>query len=105
MIIIAAPSLPSLSNQDEAHAEGRDRVRPPPAEQGVEADACQHDDRQVPARLGLFGIGGQGAAAEVSRGATLGAGHHSITTIDTLAINMPTMLASGRWLSRAAPAS
>lgn len=43
--LLATPGLPSLVDDQGDHAEGGDRVGPPPAEGGVEANAAQGDDR------------------------------------------------------------
>ena len=66
-----AEGLPALPEDDRKHGQGADRVGPPPAEQGIEADAGQQGQGEIGADPGLGHVGDQGTAAHLAAGALL----------------------------------
>jgi len=44
---LQAQSLYSFSHDDRNHCKSRDRVSPPPLQNGVEPDSCERDDGQI----------------------------------------------------------
>src|SRR3972149_6701629 len=65
IVSLSDQRLAPFTHKEDADPKRRNRVGPPPAEHRVQADSRQDNDREVPARLGLLGIGGQCAAAEL----------------------------------------
>jgi hypothetical protein len=71
---VALPGEVAFAGDDGDHGEACGGVGPPPAEEGVEAEAGEEDGGEPGAELGLFGIGDHGGAGEGVADAAFGAG-------------------------------
>lgn len=70
---MALPGEVTFAGDDGDHGEAGGGVGPPPAEEGMEAEACEEDGGEPGAELGLFGIGDHGGAGDGVADAAFGA--------------------------------